>query len=159
MIKIYLGLGSNVGNREKNMVSAIEYLEKAGVKIMRRSHLYETEPVGFTDQDWFLNMVVEGETEFEPPELAEILSGVEKKVGRTKTFKWGPRVIDIDLLFYGNRLVHSKNLTVPHKHLHERQFVLKPLFELVPRLVHPGLKKTIRQLLNECPDTAIVRPL
>ncbi len=159
MIKIYLGLGSNVGDREKNMRAALDELSRRGVHILRTSKIYETEPVGFTDQEWFLNMVVEGETELQPEVLVKLLQEAEKQVGRTATFTWGPRMIDIDVLFYAAETLETENLTIPHKHLHERRFVLEPLFDLVPDLIHPGLGKTIRQLLKECPDTAIVRPL
>ena len=159
MEKIYLSLGSNVGDRGDNLKSALVLLEKWGIKIVRSSSIYETEPLGFKDQDWFYNLVVEGLTDFSPEELLKIIKSVEDVLKRERIIKNGPRTIDIDIILYGNIIVDKAGLKIPHERMHLRRFVLIPLDEIAYDVVHPIFKKTARELLKECEDTAIVRPL
>jgi len=143
----YIGIGSNLGNRGKNMEEAITLLkEKCG--ILKSSSIYETEPVGFKDQYWFFNCVVKVDTNLKPIELLDFLQSIEKRLKRVKTIKNGPRTIDLDILFYGDEIINNGRLIVPHPRLHERLFVLIPLKEIAPDLMHPVLKKTILQLDN-----------
>lgn len=145
MTKIYLGIGSNVGNKKKNIDAAVEHLQK-GCTISRISPLYNTEPIGDTDQEWFLNAVVEADTSLEPLDLLTFVKEIEKNVGRTPTRKNGPRIIDIDILFYDDCVMTNTTLTLPHPHLHERLFVLIPLMDLAPTLLHPVLHQTIEEI-------------
>jgi len=145
MADVFIGIGSNIGNKEENIRKAIGLI-KEKCKILRISSLYETEPIGFKKQDWFLNCAIEIETEFEPLELLNFLQSIEKKMGRVKTIKNGPRIIDLDILFYDNKIINEKGLAVPHPRLHERLFVLEPLKEICSDFVHPVLKKSISEL-------------
>jgi 2-amino-4-hydroxy-6-hydroxymethyldihydropteridine diphosphokinase len=145
---VYIGIGSNLGNREHNCRRAIELLGQRGVRVRKRSSLYETEPWGVKDQPRFLNMVIEIETELNPQELLEVLKNAETEVGRQKTFTWGPRIIDLDILFYNDLIVNEDNLKIPHPFMHERDFVLRPLVEIAPELRHPLLKMSVRELFN-----------
>ncbi len=147
MTTIYLGLGSNLGDKEENMSKALAFIREIAT-ITRSSRLYETQPVGEKKQEWFLNAVVEAETDLGPKSLLAALQAIEKKVGRTKTKKNGPRVIDIDILFYDDLVIKTDDITIPHKHLHERLFVLQPFMDINPDFIHPFLNKTIRQLYS-----------
>lgn len=149
MIVAYIGIGSNLGNREKNCLRAIELLEKRGIPVKKRSSMYETEPWGIKDQPRFINMAIEIETFFEPGELLRILKEVEREVGRGVSFKWGPRIIDLDILLFGNIFLKEDNLEIPHPLLDKRDFVLKPLCEIAPDMIHPLLKVKICDLLKE----------
>lgn len=146
-MQVYLGLGSNLGDREGNLVMGIEHLAKK-VVIEQVSSLYETEPVGYLDQSWFLNAVVRGFTELDPWELLHFIKEVEGDLGRVPSFPYGPRSIDIDILLYADRVIQTTELTIPHPRLAERAFVLVPLAEIAPGLVHPMNQKTIRELLS-----------
>jgi len=152
----YLSLGSNVGNRAQHLRDAIARLEATG-RVVALSSFYETEPVEFTEQPWFLNCVVALETSLAPPPLMTALLGIEREMGRHRTQKKGPRTIDIDILLYGDRIVDSPEVTIPHPALHERRFVLEPLAEIAPGARHPVLKKTVRELLAELPSGQVVR--
>lgn len=158
MTHSFIGIGSNLGNKEENIRKAVELIKKK-CKILKKSSLYETEPIGFKKQDWFLNSVVEIETGLKPIELLEFLQSIEKNLKRAKTIKYGPRIIDLDILFYGNEILKEKNLVVPHPRLHERLFVLEPLKEIAPRFVHPVLKKKIDELHSGFKKEQIVRRL
>lgn len=147
MKKAYLSLGSNVGDREQHLRSAIELLERELLRVTRRSAVYETEPRDFRSQPWFLNAVVEVETTLFPMQLLHRVLKIEKEMGRKRTIAKGPRSIDIDILLYGNSVISTSSLTVPHPRMEERRFVLEPLAELAPDLRHPVHRKTIRELM------------
>ncbi len=155
--KIYLSLGSNLGDRASNIDGAIAALPEVGVKVLRPSALYETEPVDFLAQPWFLNCVVEAETSLGPLELLHALQGIEQQLGSKKLVPRGPRIIDLDILFYGAEAIHTEEVEIPHPRMTQRRFVLVPLVELVPALRHPLLNSTIAQLVNLTPDKSEVR--
>jgi 2-amino-4-hydroxy-6-hydroxymethyldihydropteridine diphosphokinase len=127
------------------------------VKIGERSRTYETEPWGIADQPHFLNMVVSGETDLEPLALLRFLKGIERAMGRTRGIRYGPRVIDLDILFYEDRVINNEDLVVPHPRLAERRFVLVPLADIAPSWIHPALGGTIRELLSRLPDDGSVK--
>jgi 2-amino-4-hydroxy-6-hydroxymethyldihydropteridine diphosphokinase len=145
---VYIGIGSNLGDREKNCLRSIDLIEKNGIVIRQKSSLYETIPWGLRDQPLFLNMVIAVETELKPQELLEVLKSVEIEVGREKSSRWGPRAIDLDILLYDDITLNEETLTVPHPYLHERDFVLIPLCEVAPDIKHPVLQSTMRELLQ-----------
>ncbi|NIW45517.1 MAG: 2-amino-4-hydroxy-6-hydroxymethyldihydropteridine diphosphokinase [Gammaproteobacteria bacterium] len=151
---IYLGMGTNRGNREANLKAAIKALPLQ-VQVTRQSPIYQTPPWGYTDQPDFLNMVVEGKTTLPPDELISYIKLLEKKIGRTATFRWGPREIDIDILFYNQRVYESEGLEIPHPRMHDRAFVLVPLADLTTEFIHPKLKKSIAELLAEIDTSGI----
>jgi len=155
---VFLALGSNLGDREDNINRALEALGKRGFRTTARSALYETEPVGGPPQGPYLNAVVQGETVMAPPDLLEACLGVERDLGRVRTVKNGPRVIDVDLLLYGDLVLETERLSLPHPRFHERAFVLAPLAELAPHQRHPVLGKTMAELRAACPDQAWARP-
>lgn len=142
---MYFSLGSNVGNRQKFLAGAARALEKH-VSRISVSSIYQTEPWGEKDQPVFLNACVSGQTSLKPEELLDFLKSIEKSLGRKHTEKWGPREIDIDILFYGNQILKLPGLEIPHPHLAERAFVLIPLSEIAPGLIHPVLKQPISEL-------------
>ena len=149
MSTVYIGIGSNLGDRHKNCLRAVELLKKSGLSVTKQSSVHETEPWGLTDQPAFLNMAVEMETGLATTELLGLLKKIEKDMGRQETVKWGPRIIDIDILLYDDIILNTDALTIPHPLMHEREFVLVPLAELANDLVHPVLKKRIGELLKE----------
>jgi 2-amino-4-hydroxy-6-hydroxymethyldihydropteridine diphosphokinase len=147
---VYLSLGSNVGDREANLRTAIVRLAALG-EVSAVSSFYETEPVDFTRQPWFLNCAVALTTEKMPKQLLGGLQAIEKAMGRQRTQPTGPRVIDLDILLFGNSIVDTAGLTVPHPALHERRFVLEPLAEIAPEQRHPVFKSTMRELRDALP--------
>jgi 2-amino-4-hydroxy-6-hydroxymethyldihydropteridine diphosphokinase len=147
---VYLSLGSNLGDREANLQAAIERLAALG-KVVAVSSVYETEPVEFTRQPWFLNCAVALQTEKMPKQFLAALQGIEKAMGRQRTQPKGPRVIDLDILLFGNAVVDTAGLTIPHPALHERRFVLEPLAEIAPEQRHPVFKRTVRELRDALP--------
>jgi 2-amino-4-hydroxy-6-hydroxymethyldihydropteridine diphosphokinase len=154
---VYLALGSNIGDRESNLRAAILSFPAAGITVRRESPIYETEPVGFVDQRWFLNMVVEAETALFPMQLLTRIGKIERELGRVRTVPNGPRTIDIDILLYGSAVVRTARLEIPHPRMHERRFVLAPLADLAATLRHPVLRQTMRQLLDAAPVEKIRR--
>jgi 2-amino-4-hydroxy-6-hydroxymethyldihydropteridine diphosphokinase len=154
---VYLSLGSNVGDRAGNLARAIERLGDAGVRVARRSSFYATEPVDFRTQSWFLNCVVEAETELMPRQLLRAVQSVELSLGRRRMAARGPRTMDIDILLYGSSVVRAAELELPHPRLALRRFVLVPLAELAPHLQHPILHQTVIELLASTPDRSLVR--
>ncbi len=153
MSRIFLGLGSNVGNREENITKAITLLS-TNMKNLLLASLYESKAVGFTNQDNFLNTVVVGETPLTQEKLLIFVKDIEKRVGRIERFRWGPREIDIDILFYNELVERTEELEIPHPRLHERDFVLVPLMELSPDFIHPRFNKSIRKIFESLPIAA-----
>jgi 2-amino-4-hydroxy-6-hydroxymethyldihydropteridine diphosphokinase len=154
---IYLSLGSNLGDRAANLERAVEALPEIGVRVLRRSSIYETEPVDFLAQPWFLNCVVEAEASVAPRKLLEELQGIEDKLGSRKLVRRGPRIIDLDALFYGSEIIHEAGMEIPHPRLAERRFVLIPLVQIAPDVCHPVLRKTTTELLVATKDRSAVR--
>ena len=152
----YLSLGSNVGDRKHQLCAAIQRLETKG-RIVSVSSFYETEPVEFTDQAWFLNCAVALETNEAPEELLTAILHIEKEMGRRRVQKKGPRTIDIDILLFGDTVLDSPSLTIPHPAMHERRFVLQPLAEIAPDMRHPILRKKVWELLDGLPEGQAVR--
>lgn len=156
MASVYLALGSNVGGREENIRRAISLLVDSGIEVKKSSALYETEPVDYLDQDWFLNAVLEAETALDPIQLLKLLRGVEQSMGSKKPFAKGPRLIDLDILLYEDQSIDTPELQIPHPRMLLRRFVLVPLVEIAPGLHHPSWPGTAIQMLAKCPDTSEV---
>ncbi|MDI6728855.1 MAG: 2-amino-4-hydroxy-6-hydroxymethyldihydropteridine diphosphokinase [Thermodesulfovibrionales bacterium] len=146
---VHIGIGSNMGDRQANCRNAIGRLKDKGIVIKKASSMYETKPWGLEEQPDFINMAVEAETGLSPEELLKTLKEVEKEMGRKETVRWGPRIIDLDILFYDDIVINMEHLHIPHPLLHKRDFVLLPLSEIAPDKIHPVLKKNIRQLKEE----------
>jgi len=156
----YVGLGSNIGDKAGNILRALNILSQFdGIKVTKVSSFYETEPIGYEDQDWFINAVAQVETILTPEELLIAFKKVEQIMGRKNTIRWGPREIDLDLLMYDQLCFESPGLVIPHPRLHERAFVLVPLAKIAPDLFHPIQKKTIAVLLAELQSQKTVRQI
>jgi 2-amino-4-hydroxy-6-hydroxymethyldihydropteridine diphosphokinase len=155
---VYLSLGSNVGDREAHLQEARARLAEVG-RVVAESSFYETEPVEFTQQPWFLNGALALETSKTPGELMAAILRIEEEMGRQRVQKKGPRTIDIDILLFGDTIINSPELTIPHPAMQQRRFVLEPLAEIAPEVIHPVLKKTIRELCDEFPPGQAVRRL
>lgn len=153
---VYLSLGSNVGDRSAQLRDALGRLSAIG-HVVAVSSVYETEPMEFTQQPWFLNCAVLLETDKTPQELMTAILGIEEEMGRRPVQKKGPRSIDIDILLFGDMIMESKDLTIPHPAMHQRRFVLEPLAEIAPEVLHPAFKRTIRELLDALPEGQVVR--
>ena len=162
-VEAYLGLGSNLGDREQNLERSVGLLERVAAPVAVSS-VYETRPRGYVDQPDFLNLACRVETALSPEELLRAVQAIEVLIGREPTFRYGPRIIDVDILLYGDRILATDGLRVPHPRLHERAFALAPLAEIAPELVHPGLDLSVRELLERLPraereGVSIVGPL
>jgi 2-amino-4-hydroxy-6-hydroxymethyldihydropteridine diphosphokinase len=151
--EVYLLFGSNLGECAANIANAITQLENQGIKTLKLSSLYQTQPWGNTDQATFLNQAGKFRTIFSPAELMKTILKIEQDMGRVRTIKWAPRNIDIDILFLGNEIVSQPDLKIPHPEVEKRKFALMPLAEIAPDLMHPVLKKNIKQLLAACTDS------
>jgi 2-amino-4-hydroxy-6-hydroxymethyldihydropteridine diphosphokinase len=145
---VYLSLGSNIGDREAMLHSAIEALPAAGVEVIRQSSLYETEPQDLHDQRWFLNMIAECRTELFPMQLLGRIKKIEAQLGRKRIVPKGPRTLDLDIILYGSAIVNTPSLEIPHPRFRQRRFVLEPLAELAPDLRDPVTRRTIADLLK-----------
>lgn len=156
----YIGIGSNLGDKASNCRHSLEQIDQLpGCEVTARSDMFRTEPEGVTGQDWYANCVAEVRTGNTPHQLLEDLLAIESGMGRIRTKRWGPRIIDLDILLYGQLTMASENLTVPHPMLHKRRFVLAPLVQLAPNFVHPVLNTTIRQLFDELAEGSSVELL
>jgi 2-amino-4-hydroxy-6-hydroxymethyldihydropteridine diphosphokinase len=155
--KVYFSLGSNVGDREKNLRAAITALAEAGVRVTKISSFYETEPVDLREQPWFLNCAVEGETGVPALELLRALRGIETQMGSKKLMPKGPRLIDLDILLYGDETIDTPELQIPHPRMHLRKFVLVPLAEIAPNVKHPSWNGTAADLLADTAESSVVR--
>jgi 2-amino-4-hydroxy-6-hydroxymethyldihydropteridine diphosphokinase len=145
----YIGIGSNLGDKLNHCEKAIsEILKVDHHKLLAKSSFFKTQPIGYTSQDWFINGVIKIETDLEPLGLLQVLKTIESHLGRTETFRWGPRTIDLDILIFDDREMKTEELQIPHPLLHERQFVLIPLAEIDRDLLHPVLKKTVGEILE-----------
>ncbi len=158
-MRYHLGLGSNLGEPRNNLARARRLLGQNGIRIVRASSLYRTQPVGMTNQPWFLNQALEVSTSLRPLELLRRLKKIEKEMGRTIGVVHGPRLIDLDILLAGEIVLKTPRLTVPHPELHKRNFVLGPLAEIAGETVHPLLKSTIRSLFKKSRDRSAIRRL
>ena len=155
---VYLSLGSNVGDRAANLNAAIDRIASLG-EVIAVSSFYDTEPVEFAAQPWFLNCAVALDTEKMPRQLLAAILDIEKEMGRRRVQKKGPRTLDIDILLFGNSTIKAKGLTIPHPAMHERRFVLAPLAEIAPEVRHPVIKRTVCELRDALPVGQTVKRL
>ena len=155
MKRVYLSLGSNIGDRQAHLREGIDLLPASGIQVLRVSPVYETEPIGYAAQAWFLNLVIEADTSLFPVQLLNRTQRIEHTLGRIRTIPNGPRRMDIDILLYANAVIHTTRLEIPHPRLAERRFVLQPLADLAPGLRHPVNHRTVRELLDSAPPQIV----
>ena len=154
--KAYISAGSNLGDKKANLEFALDELGKAGT-VLQTSSYFETEPVGYADQPWFLNLAIEMETRLAPLELLRLCLTIESLRNRKRSFPNAPRTLDLDILLYGDAVVREEDLEIPHPRLSDRKFVLEPLAQIAPNLMHPVLKRSVQSLLETCTDASQVR--
>lgn len=159
MNQTYLLIGGNLGNRLENLEKAREHVSRVAGKILSTSSIYETEAWGMNQQPAFLNQVLFISTDLTPQQLLPVLLGIEHEMGRERTQKFGPRTIDIDILFFNEEIIEQPGLSIPHAQLHLRRFTLEPLNEIAPGYIHPIFKESISNLLQQCPDPLSVKKL
>jgi 2-amino-4-hydroxy-6-hydroxymethyldihydropteridine diphosphokinase len=156
----YIGIGSNLGDKFHFYEKAISEILKTDChKLLTKSSLFKTQPIGYTIQDWFINGVIKIETDLEAHELLRTLKTIESQLGRSKTIRWGPRTIDLDILFFDDVEIHTEELQIPHPLIQDRQFVLIPLAEIDRNLIHPILKKTVQEVLENLKEDQGVEKL
>jgi len=154
----YLGLGSNLGDRRRNIEDAIKLMaQRKDIKVREVSSLYETEPVGYENQRWFINGVLKVETTLKPRELLEALKEIEEALNRKRDLRWGPRTVDLDILLYDDKKIEAQDFVIPHPEMHRRAFVLVPLAEIAPDLIHSVMGRSISELLADLPQTKVVK--
>ena len=158
-MRYFLCLGSNIGNKSKNLEQALHLIEKEGVKVVKKSSIYETEPFNSPRQPWFLNQVMEVSTELEPLDLLTTLKKIERQMGRKPTAQNEPRIIDVDILLAGKAVIQTKELEIPHPRMEKRNFVLIPLKEISPKTIHPLLNVSIEHLWKRSKDHSAVKKL
>ncbi|MFA1822962.1 2-amino-4-hydroxy-6-hydroxymethyldihydropteridine diphosphokinase [Virgibacillus oceani] len=149
MNTVYLALGTNIEPREKHLNQALDFLKNEQITILQQSSIYETAPVGYTDQADFLNMVIKLETDLSPIELLDYCQKIEQELGRKHTIRFGPRTIDLDILLYNNEDINKERLMIPHPRMHERAFVLIPLCEVAPKHILPQQDKSVEKMIEE----------
>jgi 2-amino-4-hydroxy-6-hydroxymethyldihydropteridine diphosphokinase len=159
MPTVYLALGTNIGDREANLREALRRIDGSAIQITKVSSTYETEPVDYLDQPWFLNAIAEAHTTLPPEQLLAALRRIESQMGSKKPFAKGPRLIDLDILLYGNETIDQPDLQIPHPRMLQRNFVLAPLAEIAPTLRHPTWPAPVSQLLANSPDKSAIRRL
>jgi 2-amino-4-hydroxy-6-hydroxymethyldihydropteridine diphosphokinase len=157
MPTVYIALGTNVGDRQGNLREALRRIEESGIQLSQLSSIYETEPVDYLDQPWFLNTVVEAETNLPAAQLLSTLRQIESRMGSKKPFAKGPRLIDLDILLYANETIDTADLQVPHPRMLLRNFVLAPLAEIAPTLRHPTWSAVVSEFFAHSPDKSVVR--
>lgn len=150
MTTVFLGIGSNLGDLRENCLNAVRLLEERSVVVLKKSSEYRSAPWGVREQPDFLNLCIEAVTDLSPAKLLSVIKEIEKELGRKETYRWGPRVVDIDILLYGDEIMDESGLKIPHPHMHERGFVMEPLSEIAPDVRHPVLKKTVKELSSLC---------
>lgn len=149
---VFIGIGANIGSVRENFARAVRSIEKCA-RVVAVSSLYESEPVGLKDQPKFTNAVIKIETELSPLELLDCLQAIEKEIGRKKTVRWGPRVIDLDIIFYGDLVMATDSLVIPHPRGHERRFVMEPLLEIDPSAWHPAENMSVKDICSQLGDS------
>jgi len=159
-IVCFIGIGSNVADSVSNCLESIERISLfSHIRITKKSSLYRTEPVGLKEQEWFVNGVIEIKTKYTATTLLKVLQQIEKDMGRIREERWGPRTIDLDILFYGQEVIKEKDISVPHPELHKRRFVLIPMYEIAPYVIHPAFGISIKGLLSRLQDESRVEVL
>jgi len=154
---VAISMGSNLGNRLSSLRKAVLLIKSEGINIIKTSDVFETPPFGVTNQPRFLNACILIETDISPLTLLEKLKRIEKQIGRIQRFKWGPREIDLDIVFYDEQIINEPSLKIPHPHMHERPFVLISLNQISPKWTHPTLKKTVEEMSSESNNSGILR--
>jgi len=150
---VYISVGSNLGNKLENCCQGIQSLTCCDARLITQSPIYQTEPVDYTDQDWFLNFVVKIETSLDPYQLLDRMQSIQRKAGRIQQpVRFGPRILDLDIIFYDNVVINSAQLMIPHPRMHKRRFVLQPLCDIDSTIIHPVLKKDVQSLLEDLDD-------